>query len=105
MVYQAIPKQEMENWIVERLEGRVGQCKKSLWKPFWQMIRMLKIFLSKPEVVLRIAIILLKVLMKELSKKERPSKSIFREVYRTYLLVTNTNKYNAYAEERCKNCL
>ena len=25
MVYQAIPKQEMENWIVERLEGSMGQ--------------------------------------------------------------------------------
>jgi hypothetical protein len=96
ILYQAILKEEMENWTAERLE----QSKKSPWKCFREIIRMLKIF-----IVLRIAITLLKLLMKELSKKRRPSKIMLRELHRTYLLLTNMNKYNAYALERCKNCL
>ncbi len=100
IIYQAIPE-EMENWTVERLE----KYDKSLRKTFWEPLRMLKIFMRKPEVILRIVITLLKVLIKQLSKSQRSFKNIWLEVYRTYLFLTNINKYNAYVMERCKNCL
>ena len=105
ILYQSISKEEMENWTVEKLGERSKNRNKSIREPFSETIRMLNIFLNKPVSVLRIAVTLLQVLMKQLSKEKTHFKRIFKEVYRSYLLLTDANKYNAYAEERCRNCL
>jgi len=102
---QAIPR-EIEHWEIARVEKRnkflLKFLWKLLWKVFWEPIKMGKLFVEKPGVVLRIAGTLLKMFFSGLLERKKPFKRILQGVYRKYLLITNVNKYNEYALNRCK---
>jgi hypothetical protein len=100
LLYQAIPKERMGDWAAEKLKRKGGSPKK------------LNNFLEQPEIVLRLGVTLLKTALRqffgripELLKKQNAIREIWREAYKHYLFLTNMNKYNAYAAERCKICL
>ena len=99
LVHQAIPNERLQNWGSKKLRRRGSLGK-------------LKNLVDQPALVLKIAVGLLEVLLRQLFKKtpqllKRPEsiKEIWREVHKNYLFLTNMNKYNADAVDRCNNCL
>jgi len=100
LAHQAIPKERMKDWETERLRQRRGSLSK------------LRTLLDQRAIALRISVTLLKVLLRQpfkripkLMKRPEAIKEIWREVSKHYLFLTDMNKYNAHAMERCKNCL
>jgi hypothetical protein len=100
LAHQAIPKERMKDWATKRLRQR---------RDFLSKLRNL---VDQRAIVLRIGVTLLKVLLSQpfkripkLLKRPEPIKEIWREVRKNYLFLTDMNKYNAHAMERCKNCL
>lgn len=104
--YPAIPEEVNNNWDIERLEKRNKALLNTLWgimrKLSWEPIRMGNIFFNKPGVVLGIADTLLKMFCSGLLEEKKPFKKVLQEVFRKYLLLTDKNKYNEYALNRCK---
>jgi hypothetical protein len=102
---RALPR-KIEHWEIARVEKRNKSLLKSLWKlsweVFWKPFKIGNLFMEKPGVALRIADTLLKMLFGGLFEGKKPFKRTLREVYRKYLLITNINKYNDYAINKCK---
>ena len=105
IVYEAIQEEKIKDWTIEGM----AQLEKSFLKPLLIFLResilKLKIIVREPNVVLQIGIVLLRLFMKQLFHHKKSFRNELREVYGTYLLLTDMNNYNDYVLKRCKDCL